>query len=150
MVALNTINHSKLTLVYPNDPRPLQTKLVRHSSLSFWSGKFLHQNCSFCDNWYLKMKWWRHSIEKVSKVVENNRPGLALNLPLHSSVSQRFFWVCIPSASTPGHFDLFLAAQNRSRILVHFWSQGPQSVQLLQLPWRASWKVQYRGKRANI
>ena len=84
----------------------------------------------------------------MSKVVENNRPDPALNLPLHSSVSQRFFWDCMPSASTPGHFDLSLAAQKRSRTTVHFWSQGPQSVQLLQLPWRASWKVQYRGKSA--
>ena len=54
MVALDTINQSKLTLIYPNDPRSLQPKLVRHSSLSFSSGKFLNQNGSFCDNWYLK------------------------------------------------------------------------------------------------
>ena len=54
--------------------------------------------------------------------------------PLHSSLSQCFFSVCIPSGSTPGQFFLSVDAQNLSRITVHPLSQGPQFVQLLHPP----------------
>lgn len=61
--------------------------------------------------------------------------------PLHSSLSQCFFSVCIPSGSTPGQFFLSVDAQNLSRITVHPLSQGPQFVQLLHPPLGAIWKT---------
>lgn len=68
--------------------------------------------------------------------------------PLHSALSQCFLSVSIPSGSTPGQFFLSVDAQNLSRIIVHFLSQGPQSVQLLHPPLGAVWNTSnHKGYR---